>query len=90
MLIGVGFHSALECLQGTLYYLGQNVSEFYEQLAKEKARKSQGIPVKDAVLLFAHGAATDLLFEIFMDETDSSSRSRYRAPESVARRNSWG
>lgn len=59
-LVGLGYHSAVEVLEGVLAYTGQNA-----RAALPSARQ-------DAGHLFGRGAATDLLIELWTSTSKSS------------------
>lgn len=58
-LVGLGYHTAVEVLEGTLVYTGQNIR------AEGTLSQSQ----RDSAHLFGHGAATDLMTELFRTNT---------------------
>lgn len=58
-LVGLGYHSAVEVLEGTLIYTGQSIR------GEGTLSQSQ----RDSGHLFGHGAATDLMTELFRDNT---------------------
>jgi hypothetical protein len=98
MLQGVGFHSSLECLEGTLFYLGQDISEYYNPWANgntqnlpnvgyNNTRVLEGATVLDAALLFTHGAATDLICELLFDEMDQEKTAFWRGAFKIYKKN---
>jgi len=58
-LVGLGYHSTVEVLEGILVYLGQSMR------AEGTLSQSQ----RDAAHVFGHGAATDLITELFKTNT---------------------
>ena len=58
-LVGLGYHSTVEVLEGILVYTGQNI--------RTEGTLSQS--QRDAAHLFGHGAATDLITELFITNT---------------------
>lgn len=58
-LVGLGYHSTVEVLEGILVYTGQNIR------AEGTLSQSQ----RDAAHVFGHGAATDLITELFRTNT---------------------
>jgi hypothetical protein len=63
-LCGLGYHSAVEVLEGTLHYLGQDL-------------RGDGVlsdAQRDAAHVFGHGAATDLMTELFKTNTSVAHR----------------
>lgn len=58
-LVGLGYHSAVEVLEGTLRYTGQSIR--HDEIL--------GAGQKDAGHLFGQGAATDLMSEFFQAHT---------------------
>lgn len=58
-LVGLGYHTAVEVLEGTLVYTGQNI--------RTEGTLSQS--QRDAAHVFGHGAATDLMTELFRANT---------------------
>lgn len=103
MLQGVGFHSSLECLEGILFYLGQDISVWYNPWKKEEpksnrpdvgynnTREIDGNPVLDASLIFAHGAATDLIGELLLGEANQNQTQLLQAACKQATRDfRWG
>ena len=58
-LVGLGYHSAVEVLEGTLRYTGQSI----------RHDGILGAGQNDAGHLFGHGAATDLMSEFFQAHT---------------------
>lgn len=58
-LVGLGYHSAVEVLEGTLAYVGQSIREEGTLSASQR----------DSGHLFGHGAATDLMTELFKSHT---------------------
>ncbi len=59
LLVGLGYHSAVEVLEGILVYTGQSI--------RTKGILSQS--QRDAAHVFGHGAATDLITELFKTNT---------------------
>jgi hypothetical protein len=55
LLVGLGYHSAAEVLEGILVYTGQNIRQEGVLLSSQR----------DAGHLFGNGAATDLMVELF-------------------------
>ncbi|MCL6702963.1 hypothetical protein [Pseudomonas sp. T1.Ur] len=55
LLVGLGYHSAVEVLEGILVYTGQNIRQEGVLLSSQR----------DAGHLFGSGAATDLMVELF-------------------------
>ena len=60
MLIGVGYHSAVEVAEGALKYTGQDIRSVLDNAATQ-----------DAAHLLGAGAATDLIVELFEAQTKS-------------------
>ncbi|WP_339560373.1 hypothetical protein [Pseudomonas sp. EA_65y_Pfl1_P113] len=58
-LVGLGYHSAVEVLEGTLVYTGQSIRN------KGTLSPTQ----QDSAHVFGHGAATDLMSELFKANT---------------------
>ena len=58
-LVGLGYHSAVEVLEGTLRYTGQSI----------RHNEILGAGQKDAGHLFGQGAATELMSEFFQAHT---------------------
>lgn len=58
-LVGLGYHTAVEVLEGTLVYTGQDI--------RTEGTLSQS--QRDSAHLFGHGAATDLMTELFKANT---------------------
>ena len=56
-LIGLGYHSAVEVVEGVLLYMGQNLRQVLDD------------PKQDAGDLLGRGAATSLMIEIFKDQS---------------------
>ncbi|WP_448106929.1 hypothetical protein [Pseudomonas azerbaijanoccidentalis] len=65
-LVGLGYHSAVEVVEGALLYMGQNLRQVLDT------------PTADAGLLFGDGAATDLMSELFKDQSAVSEFSRLK------------
>ena len=61
-LVGLGYHTAVEVLEGTLAYVGQSIREEGTMSAVQR----------DSGHLFGHGAATDLMTELFKSHTAKS------------------
>lgn len=61
-LVGLGYHSAVEVLEGVLTYLGQSI----------RGEGTLSALQRDSGHLFGHGAATDLMAELFKANTLSS------------------
>ena len=60
-LVGLGYHSAVEVLEGILVYTGQNI----------RAEGTMSQSQRDSAHLFGHGAATDLMTELLRTNTAS-------------------
>ncbi len=58
-LVGLGYHTAVEVLEGTLVYTGQSI--------RTEGTLSQS--QRDSAHVFGHGAATDLMTELFRANT---------------------
>ncbi|AZF22439.1 hypothetical protein C4J89_3553 [Pseudomonas sp. R4-35-07] len=58
-LVGLGYHSAVEVLEGTLVYTGQSI----------RAEGTLDPSQRDSADVFGHGAATDLMSELFKSGT---------------------
>lgn len=58
-LVGLGYHSAVEVLEGILVYTGQSI----------RTQGTLSSLQRDSAHLFGHGAATDLMTELFKTNT---------------------
>ncbi|MFK3816424.1 hypothetical protein ACI2KG_07420 [Pseudomonas sp. NPDC089407] len=59
LLVGLGYHSAVEVLEGILVYTGQTI----------RTEGTLSPSQRDAAHVFGHGAATDLITELFRTNT---------------------
>ncbi|AZE95593.1 hypothetical protein C4J95_3561 [Pseudomonas orientalis] len=55
LLVGLGYHSAVEVLEGTLVYTGQSI----------RGEGTLAASQRDSAHVFGHGAATELMSELF-------------------------
>jgi hypothetical protein len=68
-LVATGYHTAMECVEGTFAYLGQNIRQNLMDMGG--CSNQDGAEKLDAADCFQNGASTNLMSELFDDYTNA-------------------